>query len=60
MLRCAGKAKFPQTLNSTDSLATYFDILEMMAGCIPADMLPPGWTHNSDAGLEVESTVRKR
>ena len=52
-----GKAKFPNVLNDTSSLTTYFDLLEMIAGCIPADMLPPEWRHDSD---EVETIVRKR
>lgn len=56
----AGSWLFPSVLADNVTLRTYFNELEMISGCIPADMLPPGWKHASEAELQVELTVRIR
>lgn len=57
---CAGRRVFPKAILSEKSLVAYIDKLELLAGCIPSDLLPPDWKHTSEEELQVELTVRDR
>lgn len=53
--------QFPDILDEPKSnLETYLAKLETLAGCIPRNMLPRNWEHDSDGALHVRSTVKER